>query len=727
MRRLLIATLLLTPLALQAASEYPAATGWDYKGVIRTPTGGGNYEDALMTLTYYEECGSFTDPSDGDGYPGCLCGSSNVNQDLWGCFDIKPPAIPASKNAAGWLALSAPSQVVAWFNPADGDIHTSECTGEGTPFDCCTAGTGQGDCELIDRFKSEQFTARADCLGNMNPYVCCDQYQKGPCNYTWRDMFGLTFYDPANDLYVINCQHDWYNTGHGAYDSLCWGDAGDVTAAEGAWGLKNENAPEVFVDVCTAENAPFDCCTDTDLGTCNTDKDYTSKDSTHADRVSWYTGLIPQAWANTNLSAGGSPYCFAGMLRASGDASSGPSMYAFPCSKPAGGGEEARFGPYIAATPLIAYGKLTPKRAYPVAAAYYDKDDFSAAGPLTRCRDMVWAPEAGVIAVSCTYGGPVWWYGSQYPWEACNAHREETGVGRKFHVSQRKLAGLDVTLDSSGTTTIDIDGNVADLCTAGDAYIPPGPNKGTPAIDIKRDTGSWKTDIDYNSFSADVFTIPSTDFTSNVATAGYETEESTCTDIDTPLGCCTGGVGECTEENVPYDCCTGVDQGDGTGECRGVGACNARLECCITDQGAAQDDANAWKWQRLGADIPAGYYSRCDTGKGYQGGVATGPPWRDQEIYFYDQDDLADVANGIVSANEIEPVSSIYNHSGMWSTCSFVLGIAFDGLNLYQVERWSDGSYPVIHVWEYTGEIEPPEPTTETLEGSGMDGGGIGK
>ena len=556
----------LWPLLLFAApvlAQYPAPADWDYKGDFRVPQFGSTprYHYGMTGMTFYDECGSYTDPTPSDGYPGCICAVSNNPGDNWGCFDIIPPEVVSSGNRNGTFydAMDEPTQVVEFFDASNGIQATldtqdnSLCEGVGDPWDCCIGPhptTGNG------------------------------------CTWVARDQPGMVIYDAPNDLYVNVCGHDWYNTTHADHESHCWGDLGDLGAsATGAWGFDNGTGEEGLGEHRTVLGA-------------------------HADRVGWYLGEIPQDWANTNLAASGTQMCFTGMYRESGGVSSGPTLYSFPCAEP---GDADDIDP----TPLISYHSY-----YSYGAKFtmpndggYGPYDYPPHTMKTQCRDAVWINvETDLVAFSCTVGGPVWWYGQPALYQDCNAHRNNT---TKFHTYTSPIGTLAVTLDGASETAIVIDETISTLAPT----LVPGPS-GSAVVEVEKDAGDTYRQF-YQSYSGSTFTISSTNYTTKVATAGRVDDCTAgvgeCEGEGTPYTCCEdvdqGTGGEC--DGVPYDCCTDVD----TGTCDDVTLfCNITDEA----SGNSDSSPAGWL-SYGSTTAPEDLSDPCFGGKGYKSINAEAP------------------------------------------------------------------------------------------------------
>ena len=272
---------------------------FSYKGVIRpSQKVAPNFQYGMAGMDYWEECGSETDPTPSDGYPGCICAqatnSSNYT-DPWGCFDIAEPELVDSVNRTDSYyndSLTKPTLIKALFNPSTDDV-VSECVGSGDPYSCCT-GSGTGtDCSIQVKIDETQ---ASNCQGSADPWACCVSAGEsdGTCvgdDWVARDIPGMVIFDDANGEYITTCGHDWYNVSDTDHKTHCWGDLDDSGAtATGPWGL---------------------------VGT-GTESNNSDPLSAHAQRTGWYLGEIPQDWANTNLAAGGVQTCFTGMHRAGG-------------------------------------------------------------------------------------------------------------------------------------------------------------------------------------------------------------------------------------------------------------------------------------------------------------------------------------------------------------------------------------------------------------------------
>jgi hypothetical protein len=188
-----------------------------------------------------------------------------------------------------------------------------------------------------------------------------------------RDIPGVIAVADETQL-IVTCGHDWYNVNETDYASHCWTTVADQSAV-GAWNFGPEG------DIWT-----------------------------HSQRMAWYLGRIPQAWADDHLDAGGEPWCFSGMQRANGgkpNQSAGPSMLAFPCAEP----DVAPEGP-LPVKPLLNYEHVYPSRPSGYLEPLGVPDGHSAK---TQTRGIEWIDEA--IIVSRKAGGPYWWYGHRSPYE----------------------------------------------------------------------------------------------------------------------------------------------------------------------------------------------------------------------------------------------------------------------------------------------------------------------
>lgn len=194
--------------------------------------------------------------------------------------------------------------------------------------------------------------------------------------WTARDIPGVARSESGD--WLCTCGHDWYDVSNTDYDSHCWFNfSPSGTDAKGAYGF----------------GAPGDL-------------------EFHSQRMAWYLGSVPQVWADDHLAAGGESYCFSGMQRAGGgcaECSAGPSIYAFPCSRPS----EAAPGPLMSAVQLLGYPNVYPMQVF-------DKlhPDYS---PKSQAKGAVWVDDA--VVVSARKGGDFWWYGQQDPWTDPFAHR----------------------------------------------------------------------------------------------------------------------------------------------------------------------------------------------------------------------------------------------------------------------------------------------------------------
>jgi hypothetical protein len=178
--------------------------------------------------------------------------------------------------------------------------------------------------------------------------------------------------------WMCTCGHDWYDVMDVDYKSHCWFEFDPIEVnARGAFGFGKAG-----------------------------DETY------HSQRMAWYLGSIPQAWANKHLRARKRNYCFSGMQRMGGGCtgcSGGPTIYAFECSQAwfeqNSSGREAQ--------QLLGYPKVNPIQVV-------DKvhPDYS---PRTQARGATWAGAA--VLVSARKGGDYWWYGREDPWSDAHAHR----------------------------------------------------------------------------------------------------------------------------------------------------------------------------------------------------------------------------------------------------------------------------------------------------------------
>lgn len=376
----------------------------------------------------------------------------------------------------------------------------------------------------------------------------------------------------------------------------------------------------------------------------------------HADRVAWYLGEIPQDWANANLAAAGTQYCFTGMYRQAGAISGGPTLYHFPCAEPGDDND-------VATEPLISYNPVYPHYTIPTDGGQ-GTPDFPDNTPRTQCRDAAWIDaENDLVAFSCRVGGPIWWYGQQHLYDDCNAHRNAVV---KFHDYTSPVATLAVTLDGASETAVVIE---EDILTEAPNLVP-GPD-GSNKVEIDRDDELVFNQF-YTSFSGSTFTINSANYTAKVATAGNDVV----------------------------------------------------LFCNITDEARGNDPGDPWL-DYGSTTAPADYWDRCDSSKGYHSGN-TSAPWQTQKIHFYDADDLADVANGLTNPWNIAPSYEIEVLPGVsgeaWGSCGEAGGIAWDGSYLYVVETSWNAERPIIHVYEFLGEGEPPEPEPGDSLGVSSDG-----
>ena len=198
-------------------------------------------------------------------------------------------------------------------------------------------------------------------------------------SWTARDMYGIVKTSAGGWWCVVN---DWYNVNRLDHDSHIKFSFDSAAAnATGAWNIPPDGA------------------------------------AGHAERTDAYLGYIPQAWANTHLSAGGDPWCFTGSQRAPGNSSnrlSSPALIAFPCKTPtASEGENLSTDSIM----LLGHDPISPininDRTHP---------NWS---PTTEAADVAWA--GPTVFITASVSGDYWWYGSPDPYdtEASNHHRNE--------------------------------------------------------------------------------------------------------------------------------------------------------------------------------------------------------------------------------------------------------------------------------------------------------------
>lgn len=191
-----------------------------------------------------------------------------------------------------------------------------------------------------------------------------------------RDIPGVARSEKGD--WLCTCGHDWYDVNDFDYRSHCWFDFDPIEVnSSGAFGFGKPG-----------------------------DKAF------HSQRMSWYLGSIPQAWADKHLKARKQPFCFSGMQRMGGGCpgcSGGPTIYAFQCTEFSYDGPQ----PWRQAQQLLGYPGVNP-----IQVATKLHPDFS---PRSQARGATWAGAA--VLISALKGGDYWWYGKDDPWTDPHAHR----------------------------------------------------------------------------------------------------------------------------------------------------------------------------------------------------------------------------------------------------------------------------------------------------------------
>jgi hypothetical protein len=309
-----------------------------------------------------------------------------------------------------YLGVFAPAQYsgsgVRYGSGMYGMEYDPTCAGQPDPspndgYPGCLAATSHKAYDMIGMFdvvpptlshesdynlvpKAEEVVGFFKCSIRADGTDIQDELNEEP-DWKARDIPGLVR-SPDGD-WLCMCGHDWYDVSHVDYDSHCWFEFNpDAPNAVGPYGIGEAG-----------------------------DDDY------HSQRTSWYLGTIPQAWADENLSAEGSPYCFSGMQREGGGTySTGPTIYAFECSEPL----IAPRGP-LDATLLLGYPRCTPISLDPNPCSPYPHFY-----PNRGAREIEWVGDTVLVVESTS--GPFWWYGPGDPYdpEKSQSHRgySETGL-----------------------------------------------------------------------------------------------------------------------------------------------------------------------------------------------------------------------------------------------------------------------------------------------------------
>ncbi len=340
-----------------------------YHGVISPPVydhTGPHYANAVSGITYSPDCFGQPDPSADDGFSGCLgmLGNAKYAPKQFGAFSIeKPASVAKEQRNTRHLPKSVPQgrEVIPISDP------TIDASG---------------------RSIYQDLTEKAPDQGWKN-----------------REMSGIARLRDGSVLHT--CARDWYNVGTKKFPSHC------VTS---------------FVDKKARAQGPFSF---------NCPAGY--KDLCHTEMVGAYVGSISNqnyadsVFASSGFSKPGEEICLTGDLRAHGakkTRSQGLGLYAFRCADMTRTQKGA-----IEALPILHHPHNPSafndnwnanKIKWP---QYSSKYKWS---PTNRCHDIAWGQfpvrgstneyEDGMF-VACEFGGPVWWYGKQNPWEDPNAFR----------------------------------------------------------------------------------------------------------------------------------------------------------------------------------------------------------------------------------------------------------------------------------------------------------------
>ncbi len=317
-------------------------------------------------LTYSHDCFGRTDPSPADEFPGCLgmVGHPAYAPIQFGAFSVEPPRrIPESEQSSLGFPVTMPTgtEVIAMMDPS------------------------------VNARGQSIFSSLA----------------QSAVEWENREIKGVEVLPDGSLLHT--CAHDWYNAGNVEFPSHCLARS------------TNPNAP--------VASGPYNItCLPPYQRLCRTQQ------------TAAYVGVIgsvgfsDRIFAQAGFSDRGEAICLTGMVRAPGSKKSwsqGTSLYAFRCAD-----LRRRYRQSVEAVPLIHHP--TPARLsrrhnintvkWPQYSSRYRWS------PVSSCDDIAWGEypvvdsdgqgrlQAGLF-VACRFGGPVWWYGTDQPWQDANAHR----------------------------------------------------------------------------------------------------------------------------------------------------------------------------------------------------------------------------------------------------------------------------------------------------------------
>lgn len=354
----------------RSSSSVALADTINYHGVVAPPTydhKGPHYGNAPSSITYSANCFGHPDPSADDGFAGCLgmIGNARYAPKQFGAFSIEKPApVAAEKRDVRYLPkeVKQGQEVIPIVDPS-------------------IAANGKSIYQSL--------SARAAGEG-----------------WTNREMTGIAVLRDGGILHT--CARDWYNVGEKIFPSHCLATIKNTKPS--SIGPFTFRCPRGYRDLCHTEMVGAY------VGTI-TDQDY-------ADRV----------FAANGFSKPGEEICLTGDMRAHGakkSRSQGMGLYAFRCADMTKKQKGA-----IDAIPILHHASRARNFNDNLNANLVKFPQYSSKykwSPINRCYDIAWgefpvkngAPgqyEDGMF-VACTFGGSVWWYGQQDPWNDPNAFR----------------------------------------------------------------------------------------------------------------------------------------------------------------------------------------------------------------------------------------------------------------------------------------------------------------